>query len=398
MQLIEKSETLAAFCERARQRPPLALDMEFERERTYRAVLQLIQLSTGDEEVLVDPLAIDDLEPLWQLIEDPEVEILFHAGGQDMEIYFDRAQRVPRNVFDTQIAAALVGLGEQPGYADLVRRVLRKRVKKGERTTDWGRRPLSDAQIQYALDDVRYLHPVREDLLARLSKMKREEWLAEELAFYSDESTYVRDYDRLWMRVSRHRGLDGRGLAILRELARWREETASRRDIPRNRVIQDDVIVDIARRQPKAAAELKALRRLHPKEAQRSGEELIAAVRRGLDCPQEDWPRLPDYREDDPQLKLSIDLMMVLVKYQSRESKIAASYLATKKDITDLAYSHAGGDRDGGRLGHGWRHELVGRDLELLLDGKLTLAADPQSHYLVLVREGQSLPKGPALD
>ena len=132
----------------------------------------------------------------------PEVEVLFHAGGQDMEIYFDRAQRVPQNVFDTQIAAALVGLGEQPGYADLVRRVLRKRVKKGERTTDWGRRPLSDAQIQYALDDVRYLHALRDDLQARLAKMQREEWLAEELAFYSDERTYVRDYDRLWMRVS----------------------------------------------------------------------------------------------------------------------------------------------------------------------------------------------------
>jgi ribonuclease D len=383
---IVDSGELAAFLSRVQPSRPLAIDMEFERERTYRAILQLIQLSTGNEEALVDPLSIDDLSPLWKIIADPAVEILFHAGGQDMEIFYDKAQTVPNNVFDTQIAAALVGLGEQPGYADLVRRVLKQRVKKGERTTDWGRRPLTDAQTEYALDDVRYLHALYDDLNERLEKMGRSDWLQEELASYSQESHYVKNPRTLWMRVSRHRSLEGQGLSILRELARWREEAASRRDIPRNRVIQDDVLVDIARRKPSEPDDLKALRRLHPRELERSGRELVEAVQKGIACPKEDWPQLFETRDEDSQLKLTIDLMMVLVKLRAREAKIGASYLATKRDLNDLAYGHAASEENRGRLAEGWRHKLIGADLELLLDGRLTLAADPKSHYLVLQR------------
>jgi ribonuclease D len=361
--------------------------MEFERERTYRAILQLIQLSTGESEALVDPLAIDDLGPLWEIIADPQVEILFHAGGQDMEIFFDKAQIVPHNVFDTQVAAALVGLGEQPGYADLVRRVLKERVQKGERTTDWGRRPLSDAQVEYALDDVRHLHALYDDLHVRLEDMGRTEWLHQELASYSREENYVKNPRTLWMRVSRHRSLEGQGLAILRELAQWREEAASHRDIPRNRVIQDDVLVDIARRRPKKPEDLKALRRLHPRELERSGAALVEAVQQGMECPKSDWPRLFETRDEDSQLKLTIDLMMVLVKLRAKEAKIGASYLATKRDLNDMAYGHAEREDDRGRLAEGWRYELIGRDLADLLDGRLTLATDPKSHYLVLRRD-----------
>jgi ribonuclease D len=385
---IRDSAELAAFLGQILAGRPLAIDMEFERERTYRAVLQLIQLSTGEAEALVDPLAIDDLSPLWDVIADPAVEILFHAGGQDMEIYYDKAQRVPTNVFDTQVAAALVGLGEQPGYADLVRRVLKHRVKKGERTTDWGNRPLSEAQAEYALDDVRHLHALYDDLNKRLKRMGRTEWLQEELASYSREDSYVKDVRMLWTRVSRHRGLERHGLAILRELAQWREATASRRDIPRNRVIQDDILIDIARRRPEKPDDLKALRRLHPRELERSGVELVEAVRRGVECPQEDWPQLFETHEEDPQLNLTIDLMMVLVKLRAKEAKIGASYMATKRDLNALAYSHAGGSQGRGRLAEGWRNTLIGEELALLLDGRLALAADPESHYLVVQREG----------
>jgi len=282
MRWIDTTEELENFCRESIAAGPLAVDMEFERERTFRAILQLVQLATPTEQVLVDPLAVKDLSPLWERLADPEHLTLFHAGGQDMEIMFDHSERTPARVFDTQIAAALLGMGEQPGYADLVRRVLNVRLKKGERTTDWSRRPLTPAQIEYALDDVRYLHTLHAELSAKLHRRERDQWLDEELEFYSQPSTYRRDPETLWMRVSRHRSLDRRSLGVLRELAIWREETASRRDIPRNRVTPDDVLIDLARRKPTKQEDLAALRRLHPKEAERSGRGIMEAVSRGM--------------------------------------------------------------------------------------------------------------------
>jgi ribonuclease D len=393
MRWIDRPEQLASFCQGSVAAGPLAIDMEFERERTYRAILQLVQLATPSEQVLVDPLALGDLSPLWDRIADPKQLTLFHAGGQDMEIMFDRSGgRTPRHVFDTQIAAAMLGMGEQPGYADLVRRVLDVKLKKGERTTDWGKRPLSPAQVEYAIDDVRHLHALHANLWKRLQTQERADWLGEELEFYEHVSTYRRDPRSLWLRVSRHRSLDRRGLAILRELAIWREEAASRRDIPRNRVAADDVLIDLTRRKPQKPEDLAALRRLHPKEIERSAEALLTAVRRGVQCPDTELPRLPELRDDDSELNLIADLMAVFVKFKAREAKIAASYLGTKKDIVDLAYAASEGEIAATeiRLLQGWRRRLVGDELLLLLAGKLTLAADPKEHRLRAVRESSS--------
>lgn len=394
MPFLDTPQALADFCAAAREAGRFALDMEFERERTYRATLQLIQVCVDERESLVDPLAVEDLEPLWDLIEDPEVQVLVHAGSQDMEIFHDHAQRVPRNVFDTQVAAALVGLGEQPGYADLVRRLLDVRLKKGERTTDWGRRPLTDAQMEYALDDVRYLHAVHARLEEMLADLGRRAWLDEELAQYAEESTYVKDPRMLWMRVSRHRSLDPRGLAILRELAQWREETAARRNIPRNRVVQDDVMIDICRRRPRKQEQLSALRRLHPKEAERSGPALLDCVARGLEVPDEELPRLPVIRMEDPQQELCADLLAVYLKYRSKKLKIAPSYLATRKDLSRLVAATSAGDAGPGQLPilTGWRHELIGHELVEFLAGQTTLAVRPQKLRLTILKPGDQLP------
>lgn len=378
MELLTRTDQLSAFAAEARSADAIALDMEFERERTFRPVLQLVQLATRDRAVLIDPLAVEDLGPLWDLVADSGVNILFHAGRQDLEIFWhESGGRLPHNLVDTQIAAALLGMGEQIGYADLVRRVLDVHLKKGERTTDWGRRPLTEAQMQYALDDVLYLHGVADALLARLEERGRTQWLHEEMAFYSDPHTWERSPDELWTRISRHRSLSGKNLAVLRELAVWREETAARRNIPRNRVVADDVLVDLARRLPTKVRDLGALRRLHPREIERSGEELVAAIQRGLDLPKEDWPRLPKARQDDSDLNLAIDLLTTFVKLRAREVEIAASYLGNKKDVTSFAYAHKSGrDRGTLPLGHGWRYELVGRDLERILDGELRFAVE----------------------
>jgi len=378
MEVLTRPEELAAYLAEARASDMVALDMEFERERTYRPILQLVQLATRDRAVLVDPLELTDLQPLWDLVADPDVRILFHAGRQDLEIFWhESGGMLPQNLFDTQIAAALIGMGEQVGYADLVRRVLDVHLQKGERTTDWGRRPLSDAQMQYALDDVLYLHDVGDNLAATLSERDRDQWLTEEMEFYSQLGTWERSPDELWLRISRHRSLSGKNLSVLRELAVWREESASRRNIPRNRVVADDVLIDLARRIPKTIEDLGALRRLHPREIERGGKEILEAVQAGLDCPKEEWPRLPKIRDDDADLNLAIDLLATFVKMRGREMQIAATYLGNKKDITTFAYAHkAKRDRGELALGHGWRYELVGRDLEHILDGELDFAIE----------------------
>lgn len=394
MESLVTSDQVSDFCAAALQGGVLALDMEFERERTYRPVLQLIQAATEDRLALIDPLAESDLGPLWALIADPSVEIVVHAGSQDMEIFFDRAGIPPTTVFDTQIAAALLGMGEQPGYADLVRRVLDVRLKKGERTTRWGQRPLTPAQIEYALDDVRYLLPLRDRLHADLERRKRLSWLAEELAFYTLERTYVQDERLLWLRVSRHRSLSPRRLAVLRELAIWREHTAATRNIPRNRVVPDDVLLDIARRLPRQPGDLGALRRLHPREVHRSGTAIVEAVERGLAVPESDHPHLTVLRDEDRDLDLTVDLLSLFVRHRARSAAIAASYLGTKKDVFQLVAAHRADrtDSDDARLLHGWRRELVGEDLLRILRGEMTLAVEPASGYLGTLREGQGLP------
>jgi ribonuclease D len=393
--ILDTSASIAAFCATARPKGRVGLDMEFERERSYRAALQLIQLSTVDQAVVVDPLADADLGPVWDLVADDDVELIVHAGMQDMEIFHDHTGQAPRNVFDTQIAAALLGMGEQPGYADLVRRVLDVRVKKGERTTRWGRRPLSAAQLQYALDDVRYLHPLYASLRERLQKLGRLEWVAQELAFYADERTYTLDEDRLWMRVSRHRTLSPRRLAVLRELALWRERTAQHRNIPRARVVPDDVLVDIARRLPEKPGDLEPLRRMPAHEISRSGRDIVAAVARGLAVPEEDQPRLPQIPREDRDLDVTVDLLALVVRHRAREAHIATSYLASKRDINRLVEAHRSGhiEDSTARLLHGWRRELAGRDCLKVLEGRLTLAVDPRTGYLVSLEEGQTLPR-----
>lgn len=387
IETLQTPEELRAFCELARPDEPLALDMEFERERTYRPILQLVQAATRSRAVLIDPLAIADLGPLWDLIADPAIEIILHAGMQDLEIaYHESGGKLPQRIFDTQIAAALIGLGEQPGYGDLVRRTLGVHLKKGERTTDWSRRPLTEAQMRYALDDVVYLHGVYDALVEQLEERGRLSWLDEELAFHVQRETYEKDPRAQWLRVSRHRSLSQRGLAVLRELAAWREHTAERRNVPRLRVVADDVLIDLAKRQPSTVDDLRQLRRLHPKEIERGAQEILDAVARGLACPEEDLPRLPKIREDDPELNITVDLLATFVKYRAREVKIAPSYLGNKKAIAAFAAAHqAGRPREESQLGRGWRYELVGRDVEAFLEGRLALSVVPGKGRLELL-------------
>ncbi len=395
--IITRPEELSAFVSRVREHDAFALDTEFERERTFWPRLQLIQVGIPGEVAAIDPLALTSLTPLFDLIVDPSIQKVTHAGKQDAEIFFNRIGDPPANFYDTQIAAALVGYGEQVGYANLVNRLLQVRLRKAERVTDWGRRPLSDSQVEYALGDVRYLLDLKKILDQELTDLDRSSWLEEELAFYQDVGFYVHDPRRMWMRVSGWRALDKRGLGILRELTVWRENQAQVRDVPRNRTVADDVLVEIALRRPSGIADLTPLRRLHSREIERSGHAILGAVKTGMETPESDLPEASRPPREDADAALVGDLIGVLLKKRAREKRIATTYLGNSKAVSALV-AWLSGPRDGDvpPLLSGWRNELVGEDLVALYEGRTFLHIEQDTHRVEAVSQDGADPGQPA--
>jgi ribonuclease D len=382
------SKALLDFCAQARAEGAFAWDTEFIQDRTYWPRLCLVQVATRNAVALVDPLALRDLAPLWDLVADPAVQGVVHAGLQDFQIAFDASDRPPRNIFDTQIAAAFAGHGDSISYAGLLARELGVRLAKKETMTDWSRRPLTEAQIEYALDDVRHLLPLRDRLSERLRELGRLEWIAEEHQPLEDADAFRRDPRRAWERLSRRRSLDRRALAVLREVAAWREETAASRDVPRNRILGDELLVEVAKRAPKTRDALSAIRSLHERLLAQYGDEIVAGVVRGLAVPTNERPDSPAQRSEDPARARLVDLMDLLVQVRARETGIGRNVLATRVDLENVAAIHWG-ESDGGRpppVLRGWRGEIVGADLGRLLDGEIVLGVDPRTRLPEVTR------------
>ena len=384
--LVTRDQDLIALMDELKREPAFAIDTEFERERTYWPKLQLIQVAGRNTTAVIDPLATQNLNPLYELLRDPSIVKVTHAGRQDAEIFYNRMHAPPANIYDTQIAAAFLGYGDQIGYAALVNRLLSIRVRKTERVTDWGLRPLSSGQIEYALADVRHLLEIRDRMNTSLERKGRLAWLDEELAFYADPLFYVEDPRRAWMRISGWRGLDRRGLGMLRELVLWRESEAARRDIPRVRVLPDDVLLDIAARAPRISGDLSPLRRLPARELERSGAAILKAVQTARDLPEADLPLPPPVPHDDPDASLIADLLSVLLRRRARDLEIAPSLLGNRRNLEDLVGWLSGSRSDPEpALLHGWRGDLVGRQLAALWEGKSSLVVE--GRRTVSVRE-----------
>ena len=376
MRTITTTEALAEFCEAARAHPYVTVDTEFLRERTYYAKLCLIQLAmpgTDDEgAVLVDPIEGGDalsLAPLYALFRDPSVVKVFHAARQDLEIFAVDAGMIPAPLFDTQVAAMVCGFGDQAGYETLVKRIARASVDKGSRVTDWSRRPLSDAQKAYALADVTHLRQIYEYLAARLDETGRSAWVDEELALLADPDTYRTDPAEAWRRV-KTRNTTPRFLAILRELARFRETYAQSRDVPRARVFKDDALLELAATKPQSLQDLGRARMLM-REARKGeiADGIIAAVRAGLACAEADLPGIATDPHGKAQANPALaDLLRVLLKARSEQSGVAARLIASAADLDHLA---AGG-RDVPALA-GWRREMFGADALRLCRGEIGL-------------------------
>src|SRR3954471_17708318 len=372
MDLITTTTELAATCARLAKHPVITVDTEFLRETTYYPLLCVVQMASPDEAVVIDTLAQGiDLKPFFDLMADEKVLKVFHAARQVIEIVWHQAGIVPHPIFDTQVAAMVLGYGDSIAYDQLVERITGHRPDKTHRFTDWSRRPLSAEQMHYAVSDVTHLRDVFAALDADLKKRGRNEWVSEEMEVLTSPRTYDFHPERAWERL-KTRVRKPKELAVLMEVAAWREQEAQSRDVPRSRVLKDDAIGDIATHAPTTAERLAGLRSL-PRGFERSkwGHDILEAVMRGLDADHKTLPRLERTRSA-PNGAATVELLKVLLRMTAERHAVAAKVIATVDDLERIA---ADAEADVPAL-KGWRRELFGQKALALKEGRLALAVE----------------------
>ncbi|MGE3163851.1 MAG: ribonuclease D [Planctomycetota bacterium] len=379
---------LDALCQAARVAGRFGLDVEFIREHTFYPKVALIQVAVGETMALVDPLARLDLTPLDELLPDPSVLKVLHAPTQDLEIFYQRTGRAPAAIFDTQVAAAMLGLGAQVSYSTLIERLLDVTVCKGEAYTDWLRRPLTREQEAYALDDVRYLLPAHDALRAQLDELGRLQWVEEEFQRFSRPDLYEPSPDLAYQRVKRFGTLRPTGLAVLRELAAWRDREARTRDRPRRRIVGDEVLIEIARTAPRTLPELERIRGLHPQLVERSGSAILDQVQRGLATPPAERPQLERRQRLDPDAQLVLSVLDACLRTHCQRAQLDPALVVTSSDLQTLVDDFLCGRVDPvqHRVLSGWRGELVGRDLLDFLEGRASIRIDPATRSPLIER------------
>ena len=372
MDLITTTKELAAACTRLAAHPFITVDTEFLRETTYYPQLCVVQMASSDEAVVVDALAAGiDLAPFFALMVDERVVKVFHAARQDIEIVWHRAGLIPHPIFDTQVAAMVLGYGDSISYDQLVQRITGDTLDKSHRFTDWTRRPLHQAQVDYAISDVTHLRDVYLKLLADLEKRGRAGWVSEEMDILTSPDTYRMDPENAWQRL-RTRVRKPKDLAVLIEIAAWREREAKARDVPRGRVLKDDLLADIALHAPTSIERLASLRSL-PKGFERSkwGQEIVDVVKRGLARDPKTLPAIERQRSA-PNGGATVELLKVLLRMTAERHGVAAKVIATVDDLEDIAAD----DEANVRALTGWRRELFGEKALKLKQGRLALALE----------------------
>jgi len=370
MRLITTTPALHDLCRALSAAEFITVDTEFMREQTYWPKLCLIQVASDDVEAIVDPLAPDlDLAPLWALMADPGIMKVFHAARQDIEIVHILAGKVPHPVFDTQVAAMVCGFGESISYINLVKKVTGADLDKSSRFTDWSRRPLSERQLVYALGDVTHLRDIYRYLKKELETTGRASWLDEEMATLTAPETYEQHPDQAWRRL-KLKVRNRKALAVLMELAAWREETAQSQDVPRQRIIRDDALYDIANQSPTTVEQLGSLRSLSDGFARSSrARDIIAAVRRGVERDLSTVPPLSQGQPLSAEATATLELLKVLLKSAAARHRVAPRLIADSGDLERLARED---EPDVAAL-TGWRRQLFGEDALRLKNGELAL-------------------------
>ncbi len=372
MQPITTTEELAQVCARMARQPFVTVDTEFLRETTYYPLLCVAQIASPDEAFVIDALAPGiDLAPFFDLMTNEKVVKVFHAARQDIEIVWNMAKKIPHPIFDSQVAAMVLGYGDSISYDQLVQRITGDMLDKSHRFTDWTRRPLSEAQLKYALSDVTHLRDVYVKLAADLGKRGRSNWVEAEMGVLTSPETYRMEPDKAWERL-KNRVRKPKELAVLIEIAAWREREAQSRDVPRSRVLKDDVVGDIAVQAPTTIERLGQLRSL-PKGFERSrwGDGIIEAVKRGIERDPKTLPHLERFRPT-PNGAATVELLKVLLRMTAESNGVAAKVIATVDELDRIA---ADDDADVPSL-KGWRRELFGEKALALKHGRLALAVE----------------------
>jgi len=368
---IDSNDALQQFCVELGQAGYCAIDTEFIRESTYFAELALIQIGSGEQLACIDPLAIDDLTPLARLLVDPDLLKLFHSCSQDLEILYQKFGAVPSPVFDTQIAAAVLGYNHQISYADLVQQVCGVTLEKKHTRANWKRRPLSDDELDYAMDDVRYLPQIYHYLHEKLQASRRLGWLEKDLRALSDPAKYEVDQSQLWKRLKGVQKLKGEKLQIASDLCVWREQLAQRQNRPRRWIAKDDALIEIARRKPASVEQLAAIPELGDKTVKRHGADLVKIVARVQQVDSAEWPRHDRAETLSKRQQALADCLMALCRVIAEDNDIALATLALRKDIDNLILNPKSS-----RLTQGWRFAMAGEKLLEFIHGQSAISVD----------------------
>lgn len=374
IQYINHYDQLADLCEQISQQPWIALDTEFLREKTYYPKFCLLQIACPDWVVCVDPISISNLTPLLDAIYNPNIVKVLHACRQDLEIFFQLTGKTPTPIFDTQIAAPLLGFQENPGYAMLVSSFLNINLNKAHTRTDWSERPLSADQIQYAADDVIYLCKIYTMMCAQLEKLGRLDWLTSDFACLNNPELYQISPENAWLKIRGKNKLTGKQLSIMQSLTEWREATAQAENKPRNWLLQDDFLLELAKLQPVTLVELAKIRNMSERTVSRYGKaicELIVVARQRPPKPLHEKER---GGKKTQQHEAILDVLGAIVRIRAEENSLNPVILATRKDLEELLF-----EEPECLLLQGWRYNMAGRELQGLLQGEYTLSLNPDS-------------------
>lgn len=372
MTIITDTDTLTAYCDKLSSAEFFTIDTEFLRNKTYYPKLCLIQMALpGEDPVAVDPLSKGlDLKPLYKVLANEKVLKVFHAARQDLEIFYHEMGSVPTPIFDTQVAAMVSGYGDQIGYHNLVNKICNYNIDKGPQYTDWSRRPLSDKQLSYALGDVTHLRDVYLSLSKELEERGRLDWGRQEMRILCADETYENADELAWQRI-KLRTDQPKVLSVLREIAAWREAEAKSKDVPRNRIIRDESLADIAIHPPENAKELARMRGVSKDFAEgRYGQQMLKAVKKGLAVPKSEAPIREKVKPFPRELQPVLEMLKMLLRIQASEHDVAAKLLADTQDLQALAMD----DKADIPAMRGWRHEIFGKEALALKHGKLKLS------------------------
>jgi ribonuclease D len=372
IQYIDTPEQLATLCEQIKKEPWLALDTEFLREKTYYPKFCLLQIATPEWVACIDPIALHQLESLFEAIYNPAIVKVFHSCRQDLEIFFQWTGKLPSPIFDTQVAAPLLGFQDNPGYAMLVSSLLSVNLNKAHTRADWSKRPLTEAELEYAADDVIYLCQIYQIMVQKLTALGRIDWLKNDFAELTNPALYKVDPETAWFKIKGKNKLTGKQLSIIQTLAQWREKIAQAEDRPKSWLLRDELLFDLAKLQPETVQELANVRGINERSVNRYGKELCQLITAA-----KNRPPIPLHEKDRSAKKTQqeeaiLDLLTALVRVRAEENALNPTILASRKDLEELL---SNGD-DECPLLHGWRYTMAGKELVGLLKGELLLGID----------------------